>query len=120
MTLFLRREKGAPLTSEELDGNFETLDERIVSLEESPLQGEGLAEVIEEGDQVRLVGSYGTDFGGFSLKKTLNIYNKSLPEYAEPGELSIFVQEGTFTLLFYAYKAWRKASDGEVFNVDSY
>ena len=120
MVLVLRREKGGPLTSDELDCNFEWLEEKIQALEDIPSQGEGIDQVVQEGSQIRLIGSYGTDFGVFSIHQNLRIYKDSLPEKPDDGEMVIFEKDGIFTLLLYAGESWRKAYNGEVFHNESH
>lgn len=74
MTIIYRHEKGAPLTSEEIDGNFKELDGRLKTLEENKEEGEGLAKIQIEGDQISFRGTFGKDFGTFTLPKaTLNL-----------------------------------------------
>lgn len=116
MALVLRREKSGPLTSEELDGNFEWLEEKIRSLEEIPAQGEGIAQVVQEGSFIRLIGSYGKDYGSFSLRQNFRICQGKIPEKGEAGEMIIFEKEGVFTLLFYAGASWRNSTTGEVYH----
>lgn len=120
MVLVLRREKGGPLTSDELDGNFEWLEEKIQALEDIPTQGEGIDQVVQEGSRIRLIGSYGKDFGAFSMHQNLPVCKGTLPEKGEDGEMIIFEKDNAFTLLFYAGESWRMASTGEVFHDENH
>lgn len=69
MSIIYRVEKGAPLTSLEIDGNFQDLDTRLRVLEKHPEAGEGLGKIQVHGDQMSLTGTFGTDFGTFQLPK---------------------------------------------------
>ena len=119
MVLVLRREKSGPLTSDELDGNFESLDERIHSLEESLTQGEGIAQIIEDGPHVRVLGSYGSDLGSFSRNNYLKIVKEDLPEKGSEGELCIFHSKSDVFLVFYCEGKWRKFNGDEVITHDN-
>lgn len=120
MVLVFRREKGGPLTSDELDGNFEWLEEKIQNLEDIPTQGEGIDQVVQEGSQIRFIGSYGKDFGTFSLCQNLRVYQGTLPKKGEDGEMIIFEKDNAFTLLFYAGESWCVANSGEVFHDENH
>lgn len=69
MSIIYRTEKGSPLTSQEIDGNFKELETRITQLEDHPEAGESLGKISVEGDQISFTGSFGTDFGSFTLPK---------------------------------------------------
>jgi hypothetical protein len=69
MPIIYRIEKGAPLTSQEIDGNFKDLDTRLKTLEQHPEEGEGLGKIEVHGDQMTLTGTFGSHFGTFSLPK---------------------------------------------------
>lgn len=71
MTIIYRADKGAPLTSNELDGNFQDLAERVLALETPPIHAEGIAMIEVQGDQMTITGSKGTVFGHFSLPKVM-------------------------------------------------
>ena len=74
MTIIYRHEKGAPLTSEEIDGNFRELEGRLISLEEAPTDGEGIEKIHLEGEYIKFTGTFGKDFGTFTLPKaSLNL-----------------------------------------------
>lgn len=64
-----RTEKGAPLTIEEMDGNFRDIESRLKVLETHLASGEGIGKVLVQGDKLTVVGTFGTDFGTFSLPK---------------------------------------------------
>ncbi|MBS0272277.1 MAG: hypothetical protein JSR85_06485 [Proteobacteria bacterium] len=70
MSIIYRAEKGSPLSVEEIDGNFRDLETRLKTLEEHPEAVEGIGKVQVEGDQLTLIGTFGTDFGTFALPKT--------------------------------------------------
>jgi hypothetical protein len=87
MGIVYRRQKGEPLTIEEMDGNFANLDSRIKSLETNPsLSGgvaEGVASVTQEGDRLTIHGSFGTVLGQVTLPKAFpNPRGKWTPETA--------------------------------------
>lgn len=69
MPITYRHEKGSPLTSEEIDSNFKELEERLNALTDHQERGEGLGKIHVEGDQVHFMGTFGTDFGTFTLPK---------------------------------------------------
>lgn len=65
--LIYRHDKGAPLTSEEIDGNFYELASRLRTLEDHPAMGEGIGQVRLQGHHLTFTGTFGTDFGTFSV-----------------------------------------------------
>jgi len=73
MPITYRQQKGSPLTTEEIDENFRELESRLNALTDNPEVGEGLGKVHLEGDQISFTGTFGADFGTFTLPKaTLN------------------------------------------------
>jgi hypothetical protein len=66
-----RTEKGAPLTADEIDGNFRELVARIKVLEAHLESGEGLGQILVQGDQMTLIGTFGKEFGTFTLPKAV-------------------------------------------------
>lgn len=81
MSIIYRAEKGAPLTADEIDGNFRELESRLKILEDHPEVGEGIGKIQVQGDQLTLTGTFGMDFGTFTLPKaTLNPRGKWLPQ----------------------------------------
>ncbi len=73
MVVVYRAEKGAPLTCDELDGNFRELVERVERLETNPSQAEAIGNIQLVGQQLVITGTRGTEFGKFKLP-TLAIY----------------------------------------------
>lgn len=71
MPIVYREHKGAPLSIQEMDGNFKHLDERLQALESSPLMAEGIKEIRQEADQLFIEGTFGRTFGPFILPKYL-------------------------------------------------
>ena len=71
MSIIYRAEKGAPLAAEEIDGNFRELESRLKILEEHSESGEGIGNIQVGGDQMILTGTFGTDFGTFTLPKAI-------------------------------------------------
>lgn len=69
MTIIYRHEKGAPLSSEEIDGNFKELEGRLKVIEETPTDGEGIGKIHLEGEHIKFTGTFGKDFGTFALPK---------------------------------------------------
>ncbi len=69
MSIIYRSEKGAPLSAEEIDGNFKELETRLKSLEEHHEVAESLCKIDIHGDQVTFIGAFGTAFGTFALPK---------------------------------------------------
>ena len=79
--MIYRHEKGAPLTTQEIDGNFHELAARLKILEDHPGMGEGIGQVRVQGDHMILIGTFGTDFGTFALPKpTLGFRGAWLPQ----------------------------------------
>ncbi|MBA4749564.1 MAG: hypothetical protein H2057_02975 [Alphaproteobacteria bacterium] len=71
MSMTLSRNKGSPLTFEELDQNFEELDKKVKHLEETSLPGEGLKEIIQEGDELIFESTFGRNLGRARLPMPL-------------------------------------------------
>jgi len=71
MTIIYRADKGSPLTNDELDGNFQDLSKRLLALETSPIQAEGVGEIRMQEDQMTITGTQGTVFGHFPLPKVI-------------------------------------------------
>jgi hypothetical protein len=115
MTLIYRTQKGAPLTSLEIDTNFKELDTRLKHLEERPEKGEGLGKVQVKEDQVTFQGTFGSDFGTFPLPKAaLSLYEKTtLPREERLGKLALFVDGEGPTLIFFNGKTWQQLMKGE-------
>lgn len=73
MTLIYRAEKGSPLTAQEIDNNFKELESRLLTLEEQAETTESLGKIHIEGDKIHFKGTFGKDFGTFTLPHpTLN------------------------------------------------
>lgn len=67
MSIILRRDKGAPLSAAEIDGNFEYLDGRLSGLE-SGFAAEGIESIEQMPDgTIRIHGTHGSVFGPFYL-----------------------------------------------------
>lgn len=69
MPITYRREKGSPLTTEEIDENFRELESRLNALTANSEGGEGLGKIYLAGDQISFTGTFGADFGTFTLPK---------------------------------------------------
>ncbi|GAO98220.1 hypothetical protein Cva_00868 [Caedimonas varicaedens] len=67
MPIIYRHQKNAPLTSDEIDGNFEELLKRVEALEETPNPSEGIGKIEQKGDILYISGNQGTFFGQFKL-----------------------------------------------------
>lgn len=81
MTIIYRTEKGSPLTVQEIDDNFRELETRLTALEDHPEVGEGIGKIHIEGDHISFRGTFGTDFGTFTLPKaTLNLRGDWAPQ----------------------------------------
>lgn len=65
--LTYRLEKGAPLTLEEMDGNFRELEERLRNLSTQLEERESVGRLFLEGHTLRVMGSHGTDLGDVHL-----------------------------------------------------
>jgi hypothetical protein len=71
MGIVFRQEKGSPLSIEEMDGNFKDLHERVIFLENHPLQAEGIGKIEQEQDLLKITGTFGSNLGTFILPKVL-------------------------------------------------
>jgi len=71
MPIIYRRDKGGPLTIEEVDGNFANLDRRLQHLETAGIQAEGIGRIRQEGEIIEITGTRGTIFGRFILPKVI-------------------------------------------------
>lgn len=67
MTLIYRDQKGAPLTIEELDGNFKDLNRRLETLEEHSFEGGGISDIKLEGDELVILGAHHLELGRVRL-----------------------------------------------------
>lgn len=116
MTLTYRSQKGAPLTSLEVDANFKELDTRLKHLEDHPEKGEGLGKVQVKGEQVTFQGTFGSEFGTFPLlKPALPLYEKNtLPLEGTLGGLALFAGGEGPTLIFFNGKNWQHLMKGEI------
>lgn len=83
MGIIYRHQKKEPLTIEEMDGNFATLEKRLKYLESNPPLAESIASIIQEGDRLTFQGSFGTILGHAILPKAFpNYRQKWAPETA--------------------------------------
>lgn len=83
MGLVYRHQKKEPLTIEEMDGNFAYLEERVKNLEAKSPLAEGIANIIQQGDQLTVHGTFGTILGQVTLPKAFpNPRGKWQPETA--------------------------------------
>jgi hypothetical protein len=71
MPIIYRRDKGGPLTIEEVDGNFADLDRRLRLLETEGIQAEGIGRIRQEGEIIIITGTRGTAFGRLTLPKVI-------------------------------------------------
>lgn len=69
MGIVYRHTKEEPLSIEEMDGNFANLDKRLSFLETTPPLSEGIAKIVQEGDQITFQGTFGTLLGKAILPK---------------------------------------------------
>jgi hypothetical protein len=67
LAITYRAEKGAPLTSEEVDANFRSLEEELAGLAGKALEGEGIGEIAVSDGEMTIRGDRGTNFGTFPL-----------------------------------------------------
>ena len=77
MPIVYRQAKGAPLTSHEIDGNFEELVNRIEALEKNPVFAEGIQKIDQKGDILEIFGNYGTCFGQFKLPTLAYVFRET-------------------------------------------
>lgn len=94
MTLTYRLEKGAPLTTEEIDNNFRELEKRLWVLEEKEPSAE------EDSKQ--------------PLCPSLPVYEKgSLPLGARKGALALLQNEESLILVLFNGTTWQNIEKGE-------
>ncbi len=67
MTIIYRAQKGAPLTMEEIDGNFKDLDTRLEAIEEHTLEVGGISRILLEGDELVIQGTNHSTLGRVRL-----------------------------------------------------
>ncbi|MGI4851220.1 MAG: hypothetical protein ACRYGR_04700 [Janthinobacterium lividum] len=67
MPILYRHQKGSPLTTEEVDGNFYEIVSRLESLEQKTTQNESIIKVEQKGDQLDIIGSFGSILGEVKL-----------------------------------------------------
>lgn len=67
MTLIYRDQKGAPLTIEELDGNFKDLNHRLETLESHSFEGGGISHMTLEGDELVILDAHHLELGRVQL-----------------------------------------------------
>jgi hypothetical protein len=83
MGIIYRHQKKEPLTIEEMDGNFAHLEARVKNLEAKPPLAEGIAAISQEGDQLTILGTFGTVLGKVTLPKAIpNLRGKWQPKTA--------------------------------------
>jgi hypothetical protein len=76
MSIIYRHQKKEPLTIEEMDGNFATLEKQIKNLELNAPLAESIATVIQEGDRLTFQGTFGTILGHATLPKAFPNYRQ--------------------------------------------
>ena len=76
MSIVYRHQKKEPLTIEEMDGNFATLEKRIKNLESNPPLVESIANIIQEGERLTFQGTMGTNLGQAILPKAFPHYRQ--------------------------------------------
>jgi hypothetical protein len=76
MSIIYRHQKKEPLTIEEMDGNFATLEKQIKNLESTLPLAESIATIIQEGDRLTFQGSLGTILGQATLPKAFPNYRQ--------------------------------------------
>ena len=67
MPVLYRHQKGAPLTADEVDGNFHHLVSRLERLEQKFIQNEFIARVEQEGDQLIIISNLENVLGQVKL-----------------------------------------------------
>ena len=73
MAIIYREEKGAPLTTSEIDSNFRTLATRLGYIEDGQVLGvEGISRIEQEGNLISFIGTQGTVFGPVALPSGLS------------------------------------------------
>lgn len=91
MTITLRRTKQAPLSIDELDDNFEELDNRLNKLEKLLKEQETIAEIVQEGSALKFNSLSGMEIGRANFPPQMlrykGIFNQSI-RY-EKGDLII-------------------------------
>lgn len=74
MSIIYREDKGSPLTSQEIDGNFRELEQRLSQLEETQERSEGIGKISFQNNILTITGSFGTEFGQFPFPKPTHAF----------------------------------------------
>ena len=110
MTIIYRALKGAPLTMEEIDGNFKDLDTRLEAIEEHTLDDGGISEILLEGDELVIQGTHHNTLGRVRLP---------MPQFSGRGEweaqqhYNIYDLVRHETTLYLCLKAHQSVSFGQ-------
>lgn len=67
VSLTYRALKGSALTADEVDANFQALEDEIGGLQGASLVGEGIGSIVVNFDIMDITGSAGSDFGSHNL-----------------------------------------------------
>ena len=111
MSIIYRAEKGAPLAAEEIDGNFRELETRLKILEDHPEASESIGKIEVESDQMKLTGTFGTDFGVFTLPKSTLRFQGTWETQALYQKLDMVTHESTLYCCLRDHKSTRWEQD---------
>ena len=131
MPIILRKTKNAPLTIDELDGNFEDVDKRINDLNANLNKVIGVASVERHGNSLWFLSKTGDVIADVALPEMaarpieqppiappfikLTIYDrKSLPAQCEIGQICLFMDKpGSGSIIFYDGAQWCNAANNQ-------
>src|SRR6185369_1063270 len=106
MVLVYRAVKGSPLTSDEVDGNFHDLDDRVSDIEGSPPAANGIANIVVDGTQMTIYLDDATVLGPYTLPQAN--FRAAVTEDLDAAS------DGTYHLVAAdanKYKRWDSADD---------
>ena len=121
MAIVLRKIKGAPLSIDELDGNFRDLDERINQLNAAMAASVNIASIERNGNALWFISKTGDVIADVQLPESpettqkLPVYDrKTLKPEGEIGQLVVFINKaGMASIIFYDGTKWCHVSNNE-------
>ena len=123
MTIILRKIKNAPLTIDELDGNFQDLDERIKQLNTAMATSASIATIERNGNSLWFISKTGDIVADVPLPDTtltpgqidkLPIFDHKTLTPGEIGQLGVFLDKaGQAYVIFCDGTKWCQISDNK-------
>ena len=122
MPIILRKTKEAPLTIEELDGNFADLDSRINQLNETISKTASLATIERRDGELWFISKTGEVIADIKMPELtapefvkLSVYDRSnLPGRCKIGQICVFLdRDHTACVIFFDGEKWLKVMDNQ-------